>query len=71
MIPSKRSAYVCYDGREISKDHYDVLCHGSPIWITVYASTRAVPPFSVQGGATKDGEALYIGNNDYNSFRLL
>lgn len=64
VIPSKQSAYVAYGGLEIRKEHYEVLCNGTPIWIKVYPSTRAVPPFSVQAGTTTDGEPLYIGNEN-------
>lgn len=61
VIPSKESAYVAYGGQEIKKDRYDVLCNGTPIWINVYPSTKAVPPFSVEAGTTSNGEKLYIG----------
>lgn len=66
LIPSKRAAYVAYGGREVFVDNYDVLCHGSVVWVTVYPSLRAVPPFSVAGGQTRDGEPLYIGRAHHN-----
>lgn len=34
VIPSKRSAYVAYGGQEVFVDNYDVLCHGSVVWVT-------------------------------------
>lgn len=61
VIPSKGAAYVPHGGREIMKDQYEVLCHGTVNWVKVYPSTRAVPPFAVSGGQTSDGEPLYIG----------
>lgn len=69
VIPSKRAAYVAYGGREVSIDHYEVLCHGSHIWIKVFPTTKAVPPYSVQAGVTSDGEPLYIGNDLFSSFQ--
>lgn len=61
MLPSKQACYVAYDGQEILKDSYDVLCYGNISWVQSHPSTRSVPPFAVAGGTTADGEPLYIG----------
>lgn len=66
VIPDKRAAYVAYGGQEVFVDNYDVLCHGSTVWVQVHPSSRAVPPFSVAGGQTSDGEPLYIGRAHHN-----
>lgn len=61
VIPSKRAAYVAYGGQEVFVDNYDMLCNGNVQWVSTHPSSRAVPPFSVSGGQTADGEPLYIG----------
>lgn len=66
VMPSKRAAYVPYGGREVFVDNYEVLCYGAVAWVTVHPSSRAVPPFSVSGGQTSDGEPLYIGRAHHN-----
>lgn len=71
VIPSKQAAYVSYDGSEIRKEQYDVMCNGSPIWRKMSSSTEPVPPFSVQAGTTTDGERLYIGRKINWSYRFV
>lgn len=61
MIPSRQECYVSYEGQEIAKENYDVLCDGNMTWVHCLPMTRAVPPFSVSGGITAAGEPLYIG----------
>lgn len=65
VIPSKQAAYVAHGGNEVLKDEFEVLCYGNVSWIKIHASTRTVPPFSVTGGVTSEGEPLYIGRAYY------
>lgn len=66
VIPSRQECYVAFDGQEIPKENYDVLCHGNISWVQSHPSTRSVPPFAVSGGVTADGEPLYIGKQHQN-----
>ena len=59
VIPEKRVAYVAYNGKEIAKDQFQVLCEQRFDW--VQARGGQVPPGAVEGGRTKDGESLYVG----------
>lgn len=60
VIPSKQACYIAYGGQEILKDEIEVLCYGNVTWVKSHPSTRTVPPFSVSGGTTSEGEPLYI-----------
>jgi len=59
VIPSKNVAYVSFDGQEIAKYSYEVLCNGNVQWI--HSGHGQVPPNAVPGGRTSSGETLYIG----------
>ena len=59
VIPDKQIAYVSYDGREIPKHNFEVLCHGNVQW--VHSSNGQVIRNAVAGGRTEYGEILYIG----------
>lgn len=61
FIPTKNACYIAYNGQEILKDSFEVLCNGNVAWIKSYASTRSVSPFAVIAGNTSEGEPLYIG----------
>lgn len=61
MIPSKQECYISYDGQEIPKENYEVLCNGNVTWVHCMPETRAVPPFALCGGISAAGEPLYIG----------
>lgn len=61
VIPSKQACYISFDGLEIPKDSYDVLCNGNVSWEPCNPTTRAVPPFAITAGITAAGEPLYIG----------
>lgn len=61
VIPSKQACYISYDGEEIPKENYDVLCNGNVTWVHCMPMTRDVPPFALCCGITAAGEALYIG----------
>lgn len=59
VIPSKQIAYVSYNGQEIPKYSFEVLCNGNVTW--VQSSHGQVMPNAVPGGRTTSGETLYIG----------
>lgn len=61
VIPSKRAAYISYDGEEIPKENYEVLCNGNVTWVHCMPMTRTVPPFALCCGITAAGEPIYIG----------
>jgi hypothetical protein len=58
-MPGKKVAYCCYNGQEIAKYSYEILCNGNTSW--VHSSHGSVPPNAVSGGRTSAGEPLYIG----------
>lgn len=59
VLPTKRAAYVCYGGKEILVQNYEVLCLGNVSWMP--AANGRIPPNAVPGGRTRTGETLYIG----------
>lgn len=61
VIPSKQACYISFDGQEIPKENYEVLCNGNTSWVPCMPTTRTVPPFAVTAGITAAGEPLYIG----------
>ncbi|XP_052895734.1 natterin-4-like [Anopheles moucheti] len=63
VIPSNNAAYVCYGGKEILKDNFEVLRYGAYVW--EYASNGSVPDKAMQIGQTRDGERLYMGRAIY------
>lgn len=50
---------MSFDGQEIPKYSYEVLCNGNVQW--VQSSHGHVVPNAVPGGRTSSGETLYIG----------
>jgi hypothetical protein len=63
VIPSKKVAYISYDGKEIPYYNYEVLCNGNVQW--VHSGHGHVLPNAVPGGRTASGETLYIGRASY------
>ncbi|XP_055606537.1 uncharacterized protein LOC129754466 [Uranotaenia lowii] len=63
VIPSKQIAYVSFNGQEIPKHSFEVLCNGNVTWVPSGFGT--VPPNAVFGGRTSSGETLYIGRTHY------
>lgn len=63
VIPSKQIAYISYNGQEIPKHQFEVLCNGNTSWVP--SSFGAVPHGAVVGGRTATGETLYVGRAHY------
>lgn len=63
VIPCKQIAYVSYNGQEIPKHNFEVLCHGNVQW--VHSCNGQVVRNAVLGGRTECGEILYIGRGQY------
>lgn len=59
VIPSKNAAYIPYNGQEVLKHQFEVLCNGNVNWIP--SGHGQVPHNAVPGGHTASGEPLYIG----------
>lgn len=59
VIPSKKFAYACKNGHEISKQYFEFLCNESVRWVS--SSNGQIIENALNGGATMDGETLYIG----------
>jgi len=64
VLPSKQVAYIPYNGQEIPKHQYEVLCNGNVTWIP--SGNGTVPPNAVVGGRTSGGEPLYVGRTHFN-----
>jgi len=53
--------YIPYDGKEVFKDDYEVLC-GPPACLSwIDGAGGNIPPNAVIGGQESNGETLYIG----------
>lgn len=63
VIPDNQIAYVSYNGQEIPKHSFEVLCHGSIKWI--HSSNGQVITNAIPGGRTGCGEILYIGRGHH------
>ncbi|KYB26098.1 natterin-4 [Tribolium castaneum] len=59
IIPRRREAYVCYDGKEIRVNDFKILCEKRMYWIL--ARDGQVPAGAIPAGRTSLGEILYIG----------
>lgn len=59
VMPAKQAAYVSYNGKEILKLHYEILCNGNVKWVP--GSAGKIPTGAVVGGKTGTGEILYVG----------
>lgn len=62
IIPSKRLAYISYNGNEIPKYNYEILCSGNVEWIPHYPN-RSVPTNAI---VCSNRENIYIGRGSYN-----
>lgn len=59
IIPKMEVAYISYNGIEIPKYQFDVLCGGKVSWNE--SGHGAIPPGAINGGRTNTGEKFYIG----------
>jgi len=64
VIPSKKVAYVAYNGSEITKHNYEILVGGDLQWTR--EKNGKVPQGAFPAGRTKQGETLFIGRVDHN-----
>lgn len=63
VLPSQNVAYVAYNGQEIAKHQYEILCGGNTSW--VHSGHGSIPHNAVRGGQTSSGEPLYIGRTHH------
>lgn len=63
VLPSKQVAYVAFNGQEIAKHEYEILCNGNVKWVA--SGHGDVPSGAVVGGQTGNGEPLYIGRSHF------
>lgn len=63
VIPAKKTAYVSYNGKEIPKESFEVLCedNASFHWIPCKDIASLQTENAVSTGETVKGEILYIG----------
>lgn len=66
VIPSKQAAYVAYNGQEIFKNAFEILCGVGFQWIG--SGNGHVPEGALVAGHTRNGEPLYIGRGEFNKF---
>lgn len=60
VVPAHSAVYVCYDGKELSKEEYQVLCGYAFYWVPISAHAQ-LPQRAVSAGQTASGEVLYVG----------
>ncbi|UYV82900.1 hypothetical protein LAZ67_22001320 [Cordylochernes scorpioides] len=66
VVPSHGCCYVSWSGDEHSHHDYQVLCNPSYSQLEwQWADGSNIPPGAIQGGATADGEPLYIGRHEH------
>ncbi|XP_023245255.1 uncharacterized protein LOC106637623 isoform X2 [Copidosoma floridanum] len=61
--PTHAVCYVPFDGQEIPKQEYEILCNCNGTWTSVSGSD--IPPNAILGGTSESGEPLYIGRVDH------
>lgn len=61
VVPAHSTVYVCYGGKEIAKDEYQVLCGFAFYWVPISIEHGPLPQRAVSAGQTGSGEILYIG----------
>ena len=59
IIPSKKFAYACQNGQEISKQNFEFLCHKNVKWVP--SSNGQLIGNELTVGTTFEGETIYIG----------
>ncbi|XP_063699510.1 uncharacterized protein LOC134830077 isoform X2 [Culicoides brevitarsis] len=69
VIPSKQVAYVSYNGSEIAKYDFEMLCGTNTAWVP--SSYGNIPHNAVKGGHTSSGETLYVGRADWNGSKTV
>jgi len=60
----KQIAHVSWNGVEVSKQNFEILCGASSKWIA--AANGVTPANAFPGGYTRQGEVLYIGRVSIN-----
>lgn len=61
-MPSKKAAYISYDGQEIFKKEFEYIVISNNRYTTWIRSEHGeIPHNAVPGGITATGETLYIG----------
>lgn len=63
IIPSKKFAYTCQNGHEISKQNFEFLCQENVKWVS--SSNGKLNGNELVGGNTLKGETLYIGRGSH------
>lgn len=58
-IPSKHAMYICWNGKEILKDEFEVLSATDACW--VQSANGKVHPGAIVCGHASTGELLYVG----------
>lgn len=64
VMPSKNIAYIPYNGQEIAKYEWQVLCGSGFSWVS--SASGHVPPEAVTAGHQSNGEPLYVGRATIN-----
>lgn len=64
VLPSKKVAYVAYNGAEIPKHSFEILVGTGVQWRR--EKNGRIPPGAFAGGRTSNGETLFIGRGDHN-----
>lgn len=63
VLPSKRAAYVAYNGKEVLVGSYEVLTGNGFTWIG--SSNGHTPDGAVLVGNQRNGEPLYMGRANF------
>lgn len=63
VLPSKRAAYVPYNGREVLVSNFEVLTGSGFSWVG--SSNGHTPAGAVVVGNQRNGEALYMGRTNF------
>ncbi|XP_055859193.1 uncharacterized protein LOC129921409 isoform X2 [Episyrphus balteatus] len=63
VIPSKRTAYVSWQGQEIPKTHFEVLCGSHYVWRPCY--DHIIPLNAVECGRTRSGQRVIVGRGHF------
>lgn len=63
VIPSKQVAYICFNGLEIAKHQFEILCGGQTRWVG--SGNGQVPAGAIPAGRTRQNEILFIGRGSH------